>query len=66
MLFNQVNHNAPSRFLEEIPARLMQDEWAERKEAAFRNAPQPTRQRGYGSGYGLKSTPPMSELGKRA
>ncbi len=64
MLFNQVNHNAPSRFLEEIPARLMQDEWAERKEAAFRNAPQPTRQRGYGSGYGLKSTPPMSELGK--
>ena len=26
MLYNQVNHNAPSRFLEEIPERLLQDE----------------------------------------
>ena len=27
-LYNQVNHNPPSRFLEEIPARLLEDEMA--------------------------------------
>ena len=66
MLYNQVNHNPASRFLGEIPERLLQDEWAERTQAAFRGMPQPpTRQRGYGvSGYGLKSTPPVSQLGK--
>ena len=28
MLYNQVNHNAPSRFLDEIPSRLLADEMA--------------------------------------
>ena len=66
MLYNQVNHNAPSRFLQEIPERLLQDEWAEKKQAAFMNAPQPTHSHSYGvaSGYGLKSTPPVSQLGQ--
>ena len=64
MLYNQVNHNAPSRFLDEIPARLLQDEWAVKKEAASRHAPQQPLQRGYGSGYGLRSTPAINDLGK--
>lgn len=65
MLYNQVNHNAPSRFLDEIPSRLLQDEWAEKKEAAFVNMPAAApRQRGYGSGYGGRSAPAMEELGK--
>lgn len=64
MLYNQVNHNAPSRFLDEIPSRLLQDEWAERKQNAFRNAPSTSVPRGYGSGYGLKSTPALNDLGK--
>lgn len=38
-IYNQVNHNAPSRFLEEIPERLLQDDWAEKKERAGKNAP---------------------------
>jgi len=28
MLYNQMNHNEPSRFLEEIPARLLQEEFS--------------------------------------
>ncbi len=65
MLYNQVNHNPPARFLDEIPARLMEDNWSERKEAALqgKERPQPL-QKGYGSVYGLKSTPDMSDLGK--
>lgn len=39
MLYNQINHNAPSRFLEEIPARLMVDEMANVK-AKFRDREQ--------------------------
>lgn len=64
MLYNQINHNAPSRFLTEIPERLLQDDWAEKKQAAFRNVPQPTRTRGAASGYGLRSTPEVSKLGQ--
>ncbi len=64
MLYNQVNHNAPSRFLDEIPPRLLQDEWAEKKQNAFRGASSTSVPRGYGSGYGLKSTPAMNDLGK--
>ena len=65
MLYNQVNHNAPSRFLEEIPPRLLQDEWAEKKEAAFKGVPQSAPRRGgYGSGYGMRSAPAMADLGK--
>ncbi len=64
MLYNQVNHNPPSRFLDEIPTRLLEDEWAQRKENAFRNAPQPQARGGYVSNYGLRSTPAMADLGK--
>ncbi len=63
MLYNQVNHNAPSRFLGEIPQRLLEDEWAQKREAAFHNAPAPMP-KGYGSSYGLRSTPAMADLGK--
>ena len=64
MLYNQVNHNAPSRFLQEIPERLLQDDWAEKKQAAFRDVPQMTKTHGMASGYGLKSTPAVSQLGQ--
>ena len=49
MLYNQVNHNAPSRFLEEIPERLVQDEMATMN-AAFgsRAQQQPKGRTGYG------------------
>lgn len=64
MLFNQVNHNAPSRFLQEIPERLLQDEMAGMNEL-FGNRAQPApRQRGGYSarngartGYGAGNTP---------
>jgi len=50
MLYNQVNRNAPSRFLEEIPERLLEDEWAQKRETAFGHTPAPQgRQRGYGA-----------------
>ncbi len=55
MLYNQVNHNAPSRFLDEIPSRLLVDEMAGIT-AAFGErataAPARTRSGGYGSGGG--------------
>ena len=35
MLYNQENHNPPSRFIEEIPDRLKEDEWTPKKIAAF-------------------------------
>ena len=60
MLYNQVNRNAPSRFLEEIPARLLEDEWAERRESAFGSLPQPApRQRG-AARYGGRNINPGS------
>ena len=42
-IYNQVNRNAPSRFLNEIPQRLLEDDWAEIKQRASRSAPMPTR-----------------------
>ena len=35
MLYNQENHNPPSRFLNEIPDRLKEDVWTPKKIAAF-------------------------------
>ena len=63
MLYNQVNHNAPSRFLSEIPERLLEDEWEAKRKQTFKDTstPQP---RSYTSGYGLKSTPSISQLGQ--
>jgi len=46
MTYNQINHNAPSRFLEEIPKRLLEDTWARKKERAAGNAPAPAPLRG--------------------
>ncbi|MBQ8536419.1 MAG: DNA helicase PcrA, partial [Clostridia bacterium] len=47
MFYNQLSHNAPSRFLNEIPKRLLDDEWVARSRTfnAEAPAPQPTRQR---------------------
>ena len=35
MLYNQVNYNAPSRFLKEIPSRLLDDQWISKRERSF-------------------------------
>ncbi len=46
MLFSQLNHNPPSRFLSEIPKRLLDDEWISKMERSFgapvKAHPQPT------------------------
>jgi DNA helicase-2/ATP-dependent DNA helicase PcrA len=42
MLFSQLNHNPPSRFLNEIPKRLLDDEWFSKMERSF-GAPQKAR-----------------------
>ncbi len=60
MLYNQVNHNAPSRFLEEIPERLLKDEM-EGMKAAFGDRTQP-QSRGR-SGYGARSAAPAARPG---
>ncbi len=50
MLYNQVNHNAPSRFLSEIPERLLQDEMAGINEMFGGHPQQQARPRGsYGA-----------------
>ncbi len=38
MLYNQLNYNAPSRFLEEIPKRLLDDQWIHKRERSFPGA----------------------------
>ncbi len=50
MLYNQVNHNAPSRFLDEIPERLLKDEMSS-MHAAFGQRVQaaPQARTGFGS-----------------
>lgn len=63
MLYNQVNHNAPSRFLSEIPERLLEDEWEAKRRQTFHDTPAP-QPRSYTSGYGLKSAPTVSQLGQ--
>jgi len=48
MFYNQLSHNAPSRFLNEIPKRLLDDEWANKRRESFHDpAPMaaPMRQR---------------------
>lgn len=35
MLYNQINYNAPSRFIKEIPSRLLDDEWISKRERSF-------------------------------
>ena len=38
MLYNQLNYNAPSRFLNEIPKRLLDDKWISKREKSFPGA----------------------------
>ncbi|NLV59023.1 MAG: DNA helicase PcrA [Clostridiales bacterium] len=38
MLYNQLNYNAPSRFVGEIPSRLLDDEWISKREKSFPGA----------------------------
>ncbi|NCB06349.1 MAG: ATP-dependent DNA helicase PcrA, partial [Clostridia bacterium] len=38
MLYNQLTYNAPSRFIEEIPKRLLDDEWISKREKSFPGA----------------------------
>ena len=60
MLYNQVNHNAPSRFLEEIPERLVVDEAAVMRAGFDARVPQ---QRGAARpGYGNR---PQQHAGAR-
>lgn len=61
MLYNQVNYNSPSRFLKEIPKRLIDDQWISKRERNFPGVmesyqhPTPKRTPRYGgeSGRGL-------------
>jgi len=64
MLYNQVNYNAPSRFLKEIPSRLLDDQWISKRERSFPGvmesyhhpAPKRTsRYAGMESGHGIGS-----------
>ena len=63
MLYNQINHNAPSRFLSEIPSSLLEDEWEAKRKQTFKGDPMP-QPKSYTSGYGLKSAPRVSQLGQ--
>lgn len=38
MLYNQLNYNAPSRFIGEIPKRLLDEEWIHKRERSFPGA----------------------------
>ena len=40
MIYNQLSYNAPSRFLNEIPKRLLDDEWISKRERSFPGAAQ--------------------------
>ena len=72
MLYNQYSHNAPSRFLDEIPARLVREEYA--GNAFNKGYGKPANQRGYRPDYfagdpdepetGIKARISVSELGK--
>ena len=41
MIFNQLNYNAPSRFIAEIPRRLLDDEWIGQRERSFPGSEEP-------------------------
>ncbi len=45
-IFNQINHNAPSRFLDEIPSRLISDELATIRERFGERVPNHTKTAG--------------------
>ena len=49
LLFNQVSVNPPSRFLNEIPERLIEDEWNARRRTPYGYTPPQPMQRSYGA-----------------
>ena len=63
MLYNQWSHNAPSRFLEEIPARVIREEYA----AGFRPAAvrRPERTARRDAGFSRDGFFPDNETGRR-
>ena len=65
-LYNQTSYNEPSRFLREIPARLLEDEWTQKKQAAFRHHESETPVYGRKPIPGRPARPAMemSQLGK--
>ena len=69
MLYNQYSHNPPSRFLDEIPARLVHEEYS--RSSGYTNSRRPERTAGYenrewGESYdrGEHTTISASALGK--
>ncbi len=69
MLYNQYSHNPPSRFLDEIPARLVHEEYS--RSSGYTNSRRPERTAGYenrewGESYdrGDHTTISASALGK--
>ena len=65
MLYNQINHNAPSRFLEEIPERLLVDEMASMNAVFGNRSQQQSRGRtGYaGRGVQTRQIPSRTGMG---
>ena len=69
MLYNQVNYNAPSRFLKEIPSRLLDDRWISKRERNFPGVmesyqhPTPKRTPRYGAEAGRGLGAGKSALG---
>ncbi len=64
MLYNQINHNAPSRFLDEIPERLLVDEMAAMKDRfGERPQSQPRGRNTYGGRSGAQPARPGMGLG---
>ena len=60
MMYNQFNHNPPSRFLDEIPARLVKEEYSRARPSSYGNYDRNYRgaSEGYGQNYGkLRAIP---------
>jgi DNA helicase-2/ATP-dependent DNA helicase PcrA len=72
MMYNQYSHNPPSRFIEEIPARLIQEEYSEDAGSRYarRTVQLPVRKEKYSEWEsfctepGTKPQMPMAALGK--
>ena len=66
MIFNQITHNPPSRFINEIPQRLLVDEWAATARRNFvQETPAPpsfasSQYKRRSAGFGTPETAPLS------
>jgi DNA helicase-2/ATP-dependent DNA helicase PcrA len=71
MMYNNFNHNPPSRFLDEIPARLIQEEYSESVSYGFGSyGSRPFgfgggSGRGYGNGYRRNDGSPRGQAGAK-